>query len=841
MDPEVNTLMKILGFVNPEMSDLKMKTITSQYRRMSLIKHPDKGGRKEDFQELNRAYEKLGKIINKTPQEDPDDKEETNARDLFKTFNFSKENVESITIFIETNMVKHWETVLTEKFGDPIDRTEEVTGKNNGKQWIDQAFVEGTTCKEASKVYITMWNKKLKGRSTMLIQCEKSKQYLNVCFVNRVIPTIYAEAVEHSKKETTSVKKRVKLQSISLSPKVRRSSRKNIKTFSCKSCDFETANIGTLNTHMKSIHTKETVNKILKPVMSLSKSLSQLLPVLNTEVIPVTIDKSIKCYICGKGFSRVEELTRHVQDEHGDKSTSNDENELIEAEVHSIDKSVKPPVETVMDNPESEKTPIESQEKTDDKDTDDEKTSPEVEEEVTKSPNETVPDMEITIQEDISILQESRLEDFQWDYFCEYESALGFGAKDYNCDKCELTFKEQLSLEEHIYSEHQRNEAAAFPPSTNTSSNVQSATIPSPTVMVPTAKESRSSPSLESPACNKCIGLQILEKEHLELKGQLLNMSSAYQDQFVEREELKHKIIELEIVIRKAEDEKAKLKKEFAKKQKELEAELSDVKTKLKESYEAVKDKVEEITRLSDENKTQAKLMEILVKDVKELSADKEVEAEVIYLKDDEDPYEDRVIESYLQPNRNPDLMKNVVEDDDEIAEVVHPDPGDDIDDDDVIEFYLQQKIERSQRTNPMSEATFSNVNKKQLEENNIKKHKIRCDKCDFTANTKVQLTMHKEALHVNLTLPCQKCDFVSKTQIQHSKHMVVRHGPKQEICWFWQNGHCAKPICQYQHPGSAQRSLVPCHYGNFCCNNFCRFDHSNPFLVGRPRNLLWN
>ena len=157
MDPEVNALMKILGFVNPEMSDLKMKIITSQYRRMSLIKHPDKGGSKEDFQELNKAYEKLGKIINKTPQEDPEDREETNARDLFKTFNFSKENVESITIFIETSMVKHWETVLTEKFGDPTDRTEEVTGKNNGKQWVDQAYKEDTADQKASKVFTTIW------------------------------------------------------------------------------------------------------------------------------------------------------------------------------------------------------------------------------------------------------------------------------------------------------------------------------------------------------------------------------------------------------------------------------------------------------------------------------------------------------------------------------------------------------------------------------------------------------------------------------------------------------------------------------------------------------------
>ena len=103
----------------------------------------------------------------------------------------AKENVESITIFLETKIVKQWEAVLTEKFGSPIDRTQEENGINNGKQWIDQAFkpeMEPNT----SKVYITVWKKDKKEKSTMLIQCESSKQYLNVSYVSDVIPVIYA-------------------------------------------------------------------------------------------------------------------------------------------------------------------------------------------------------------------------------------------------------------------------------------------------------------------------------------------------------------------------------------------------------------------------------------------------------------------------------------------------------------------------------------------------------------------------------------------------------------------------------------------------------------------------
>ena len=58
MDPEVVELLKILGFKNPGKTDMKMKTVSYHYKRMSLIKHPDKkGGTKEDFQELQAAYD----------------------------------------------------------------------------------------------------------------------------------------------------------------------------------------------------------------------------------------------------------------------------------------------------------------------------------------------------------------------------------------------------------------------------------------------------------------------------------------------------------------------------------------------------------------------------------------------------------------------------------------------------------------------------------------------------------------------------------------------------------------------------------------------------------------
>ena len=80
---------------------------------MTLLKHPDKtGGKKEDFQELMDAYQNLGKIIEETIPEDLQDIEEVNARKAFKDVNFTTENVSSITINIDTNMVKSWEKGL---------------------------------------------------------------------------------------------------------------------------------------------------------------------------------------------------------------------------------------------------------------------------------------------------------------------------------------------------------------------------------------------------------------------------------------------------------------------------------------------------------------------------------------------------------------------------------------------------------------------------------------------------------------------------------------------------------------------------------------------------------
>ena len=258
MDPQVEKWLTIMGFPSPDDKYMKMKILSSQWRRMSLFKHPDKpGGSEEAFKELNEAYKNLGKIIEQFPPEDPTDEEEIKARKAFKDVNFTQENISSVSIRIETKMVKYWEAVLTEKLGDPIDRTKGE--KNNGKQWIDKAYKDESEGK-TSRVFVTVWQKEKKEHSTMLIQAEDSFQFLNVSYVTNVVPKIYEEALDHFEKENPAVSKKKTLRKKALlSPKLTRTSRKLGNTFPCKMCDFTAKNVSQLNDHRLSVHIQKTV------------------------------------------------------------------------------------------------------------------------------------------------------------------------------------------------------------------------------------------------------------------------------------------------------------------------------------------------------------------------------------------------------------------------------------------------------------------------------------------------------------------------------------------------------------------------------------------------------
>ena len=112
----------ILGF-NEDIEEMpKMSTVLKNWRRMTRILHPDKGGKKEDFQTLQDALEKVGNAINELSEDTSvqEDEEELFSKKVFNQFNFQKENSNSFTIFIENLRTDAWESTFIKSFGEPV-------------------------------------------------------------------------------------------------------------------------------------------------------------------------------------------------------------------------------------------------------------------------------------------------------------------------------------------------------------------------------------------------------------------------------------------------------------------------------------------------------------------------------------------------------------------------------------------------------------------------------------------------------------------------------------------------------------------------------------------------
>ena len=94
-ESDLKRVLEVLGFMDLQ-SVPPMKEAVKMFRKMALRKHPDKpGGSKEQFQNLQEAFYRIGSIIEahnrqkSEPSEVDDDYEENMAKKLFKDFYLS--------------------------------------------------------------------------------------------------------------------------------------------------------------------------------------------------------------------------------------------------------------------------------------------------------------------------------------------------------------------------------------------------------------------------------------------------------------------------------------------------------------------------------------------------------------------------------------------------------------------------------------------------------------------------------------------------------------------------------------------------------------------------------
>ena len=87
---------------------ITVKLVTTKYRKLAKQRHPDReGGSKVEFQDLQNAYKRIIKYLERT-QEDPNDYE----KEFFMRNNVCKECTTSFVVYIQNREYKSWKTVL---------------------------------------------------------------------------------------------------------------------------------------------------------------------------------------------------------------------------------------------------------------------------------------------------------------------------------------------------------------------------------------------------------------------------------------------------------------------------------------------------------------------------------------------------------------------------------------------------------------------------------------------------------------------------------------------------------------------------------------------------------
>ena len=176
--------LKTLEFADVEKLP-KLKDIQKQFRKLCIVKHPDKnGGSKEataDFQKLLEAYQVAGDASEQTKPEENDD-DEIIARKIFEQFQFNsvKVNSQSITIKTEKALNSTWLEILTSNLGQPIDK-----GVNGRKFTMMDKCVDVST-----HVFLTLYH-----TGNLLIQAENNVQSKNIHFLNCHMQDLFMQPV----------------------------------------------------------------------------------------------------------------------------------------------------------------------------------------------------------------------------------------------------------------------------------------------------------------------------------------------------------------------------------------------------------------------------------------------------------------------------------------------------------------------------------------------------------------------------------------------------------------------------------------------------------------------
>ena len=150
----------ILEINDVPLKDLNIQLVKTAFYKRALVRHPDKGGSKEGFQELQDSYQNILQYLLEHLDNENLNSDEHFLKDLFEKFNFPQENNQSFTIRVENELADIWEETLSVLYSDPTRLV------SNGRQW--KTSFSFNDC--SARIFVTLWNKpKTDNQSKILI------------------------------------------------------------------------------------------------------------------------------------------------------------------------------------------------------------------------------------------------------------------------------------------------------------------------------------------------------------------------------------------------------------------------------------------------------------------------------------------------------------------------------------------------------------------------------------------------------------------------------------------------------------------------------------------------